>query len=160
MFKIHYHQSLFTGKVKASVRVTLSRQIVHHGLEYDFIGIASDNPSWLQRSWSRSDLSITRKMCAHLRSRRPNGLLHRRATGGWRGNVYPPIRYHPCQLSSGTLYLGCAVNIRSKYGKPPASPSRGGEAGVGMFPLHKWVKVESSPTPRTRVRAVRERFFI
>ncbi|GBP34486.1 hypothetical protein EVAR_29881_1 [Eumeta japonica] len=65
--------------------------------------------------------------------------------GAGRG-VFTALPPEPCQLSGGTLYLGCAVNIRSKYGRPaPALPllgAGGGRAG-GKLKVHRGPGVSS-----------------
>ncbi|CAF4775182.1 unnamed protein product [Pieris macdunnoughi] len=107
-------------------------------------------PLYLKRSWPRYDLRSNqeRPLDAAANAR----IAFQRGAGAGCGVFTPP---QPCQLSGGTLYLGCAVNIRSKYGK--RLPPRGG-VGTGSS-RQKRVKVESSPPPRTRVRAVTEGFL-
>lgn len=64
---------------------------------------------------------------------------------GWGVFTHPPNR-GPCQLSNGTLYLGCAVNIRSKYGKRSLQRSWGEWRGAAyIVPSPCAVKVKSSP---------------
>lgn len=70
----------------------------------------------------------------------------------------PPLV--PAEQRHAIFRLRCKCSVQVRNGA--SHLVRGmGRGGVGMFPLHKRVKVESSPTPRTRVRArVIERFFI
>lgn len=113
-----------------AIHTTVSRQILHHGLENDFIASASDNPSWLQRSWPRCDLCIIQEMSVHLRSRRPNGLLHRGAVREegecLPSHAPPPV---PAEQRHAIFRLRCKYSVQVRKGSQRPARSEGRERG-------------------------------